>query len=93
MNIGGVFMLIVVIAAAVIGMYAIFAKISMDAPVDTNGITTDVAENLTRETVTTVAPVIPTTGVFIALIAAGILLAIAGLYVMGSQKSNFRSRY
>ena len=80
MKLGGLGLILVAVAGAVFGMYAIAANLNMTAPVDTYGSTVSQATNLTQQNVSAVAQVAPTAGVFIALIVAVILLVVMVLY-------------
>lgn len=89
-------LLILVVAGAVVGMYAIAANVSMNAPVDGYGTITPESDNLTRSNVSAVAQVVPTTAVFLALIVAAIVLAVVVIYMasaLSGIKGNNRSRY
>jgi len=80
MRLGGLMLLMVMVAGAVVGFYAIAANISMAAPVDSSGNTVSNATNMTMANVSAIAKVAPTAGVFIALILAVIVLAVIVVY-------------
>lgn len=80
MRIGGLMLLIVCLAAGVVGMYAIAGNLNTSAPVDSAGNTVSNATNLTQQNVTAIAKVAPTAGAVIALIVVAIVLAIVVLY-------------
>ena len=95
MRIGGLMLLMVMVAGAVVGMYAIAANVSMAAPVDVYGQTVTYATNLTLQNVTAIARVAPTAGIFVALIIAVIVLAVIVVYfaaAAGGRKS-YGGRY
>lgn len=93
MRIGGLMLLMVMVAGAVVGMYAIAANVSMAAPVDSAGNTVSNATNTTMATVATVSQVAPTAGVFIALIVAVLVLAAIVVYFAAANGGGRRSRY
>ena len=80
MRIGGLMLLMVMVAGAVVGMYAIASTLNMSPPVDSSGATVSNATNMTQQNVTAIAKVVPTAGVFIALILAVIVLASVVVY-------------
>ena len=83
MRIGGLMLLLVAVATAVVGMYAIAANVSMTAPIDSAGNTVSNATNTTMTTVATVSQIAPTSGAVIALIVVAIVLAIVVIYFAG----------
>lgn len=95
MRIGGLMLLMVMVAGAVFGMYAIAANVNTSAPVDSSGNTVSNATNMTQQNVTAIAKVAPTAGVFIALILVVIVLAVVVVYfaaAAGGRKS-YGGRY
>lgn len=95
MRIGGLMLLIVMVAGAVFGMYAIAANLNMSAPVDSSGNTVSNATNMTAQNVTDIAKVAPTAGVFVALLVAVVVLAAVVVYfaaAAGGRKS-YGGRY
>lgn len=103
MNIGGLVMLLLVVAAGVMGLIFIAANINHTAPVDSAGATVGVLDNKTRDVVTGgdtgngLAGIGASTGVFVALIVAVGIIATAMVFLirakMGGGGGNFRSRY
>lgn len=88
-------LLMVMVAGAVVGMYAIAANVNMQPPVDSAGNTVSNATNVTQQTVATVSQVAPTAGIFVALIIAVIVLAVVVIYfasAAGGRKS-YGGRY
>ena len=86
-------LLMVMVAGAVVGMYAIAANVSTTAPVDSSGITVSNATNMTQQNVTAIAKVVPTAGVFVALIVAVLVLAAIVVYFAAANGGGRRSRY
>lgn len=80
MRIGGLMLVLLCVAAAVVGMYAIAANLNMTAPVDSAGNTVSQATNLTQQNVSAVAQIAPTAGVFLALMVAILVLAMIVVY-------------
>jgi hypothetical protein len=91
MRIGGLMLLMVMVAGAVVGMYAIAANVSTTAPVDSSGVTVSNATNLTQQNVTAIAKVVPTAGVFVALIVAVLVLAVIIIF-FASMNPGMKSR-
>ena len=91
MRIGGLMLLIVMVAGAVFGMYAIANFVNMQPPVDSAGNTVSNATNTTQTTVATVSQIAPTAGVFIVLILAVIVLAVIVVYF--ASAGGRRGRY
>lgn len=75
MRIGGLMLLLILVAGAVVGMYAIAANVSTVAPVDSSGNTVSNATNMTQQNVTAIAQVAPTAGVYLGLMVAILVLA------------------
>lgn len=93
MNFGGLVLIILVVAMAVVGMYAIAANTSMTAPVDAYGHTTTNADNLTRSNVSATAQVAPTATVFLALIASAFVIFSVIIYFVAARHGRISSRY
>jgi hypothetical protein len=92
MRLGGLMLLMVMVAGAVVGMYAIAANVSMKAPVDAYGQTVSNATNMTQANVSAIATVAPTAGVFVAMLIAVLVLAVVVVYFAAAGGGR-RSRY
>ena len=88
-------LLMVMVAGAVFGMYAIASTVNTSAPVDSAGNTVSNATNMTQQNVTAIAQVAPRAGVFVALLIAVVVLAAIVVYfaaAAGGRKS-YGGRY
>jgi hypothetical protein len=85
MRIGGLMLLMVMVAGAVVGMYAIAANLNTSPPVDSAGNTVSNATNMTQQNVTAIARVAPSAGAVIALILAVLVLASIVVYFAASN--------
>ena len=93
MNIGGAVLIILVVAVAVVGMYAIAANTSMTPSADAYGRMPTVQDNLTRSNVSAAAEIAPTSTVFLALIGGGIVMFGAVIFLVAALNHKFNSRY
>lgn len=95
MKIGGLMLLMVMVAGAVFGMYAMMTMINLSPIVDSKGEVVNQSINLTQQNVTAIVKVAPTAGIFIVLIVAVIVLAAVVVYfaaAMGGQ-GKYKGRY
>jgi hypothetical protein len=92
MNIGALAMLLLVICGGVFGLFLVFSKMNMNAPVDTWGNTTGLQDNLTRSNVTATGTTTTYLAGWIAVIAGVMILFSIVIYFATGGRS-FKSRY
>lgn len=95
MNLGGLAVLLLVVCGGVAGLYLIISDANLNAPVDSFGATTSVAENLTRSNATGNATSLTATaaGGGIILIIAVMIMSGVIIYLVSARHGHSRSRY
>ena len=92
MNVGGLFILLLVVCGGILGLFVIMNNAHMSAPVDSYGNTTNPSENLTRSNVTSTSPVITSMAGVIALIVGVLILFSIIVYFVGARHG-YKGRY
>ena len=92
MNIGALAMLLLVICGGVFGLFLVFSKMNMNAPVDSYGNTTDLSTNLTRSNVTATGTTTTYLAGWIAVIAGVMILFAIMIYFVGGRHG-YKGRY
>lgn len=92
MNFAGVAMMIVVLVAAVAGLYLIAAGVGTTPYVDSSGNTTNSSINATQQTMGNMTGAVPTIGTGIVILLAILAVMTVAAIVVGSV-SGTRNRY
>lgn len=92
MNIGGLIIILVMITAAIGGMFIMASKMNMNAPVDSYGNTVSESDNATRMAANSTAVVGYTAGTYIALIVGALIMISAFIFLVGAYKGTSSGR-
>jgi len=93
MNFGFVFIILMAICAATVGMFYIASTAQTDAPVDSYGRTVSQSDNLTRSNVTATMPTGITVMGYAAIVVALLLIVMAVVAIVAGSRGFGSTRY